>query len=97
MPTLYNPVSLDEGENGISSVIDLQEQPISNPYISKISKSSDGESSSNSPGSQTLSSLSSGGDYLDSDLVNAAIELLNIDDVPVITLYCHIFVHYNTE
>ena len=77
-----------EGEIEDSSIIDDQTQPPSNPRLIKLSRS-DGESYSNSPCSRTDSldyrgSVGSGGDYLDSDLVKAAIERLNIDDSPVI-------------
>jgi hypothetical protein len=82
LATLFDEASLDEGDSEGSSAVDVPGHPISNPHLLKISKS-DGEGSSNSPGSHTLSSLSSGSDYLDSDLVKAAIERLKIDDIPV--------------
>ena len=57
-----------------------QTSTISNPHLLKLSKS-EAESYSHSPDSQHLGSLgSSGSDYLDSDLVNAAIERLNLDE-----------------
>ena len=57
-----------------------QTSPLSNPHLLKLSKS-EAESYSHSPDSQHLGSLgSSGSDYLDSDLVNAAIERLNLDE-----------------
>ena len=60
-----------------------QTSPLSNPHLLKLSKS-EAESYSHSPDSQHLGSLgSSGSDYLDSDLVNAAIERLNLDESSV--------------
>ena len=57
-----------------------QTSTLSNPHLLKLSKS-EAESYSHSPDSQHLGSLgSSGSDYLDSDLVNAAIERLNLDE-----------------
>ena len=78
-----------EGENEeIASVTDDQTQPLSNHLVSKVSRSSTGESSLNTPDSHIINSLGSvgaGEDFLDSDLVKAAIERLNIGDAPVIT------------
>lgn len=84
LATLYDDVSIHELENGSSPMGDIQGPPILNPHLVKMSKS-DGESSSNSPDSHTLSSFSSGSDYLDSDLVKAAIERLNSDDTQVLS------------
>jgi len=57
-----------------------QTSTLSNPHLLKLSKS-EAESYSHSPDSQHLGSLgSSGSDYLDSDLVNAAIERLSLDE-----------------
>ena len=85
-----------EGEIEDPSIIDDQIQPPANSHLTKLSRS-DGESYSNSPVSRTDSldyrgSVGSGGDYLDSDLVKAAIERLNIDDsqvtINVLSFYC---------
>jgi len=79
LQTNWLPIMEGENEDG-SSDISQQSRPIANPLLSKLSKS-DGESSSNSPGSSVAqSSLGSGSDYLDSDLVKAAIERLNFED-----------------
>ena len=80
-----NWIPIMEGENeDTSSDFSNQGRRISNPHLLKLSKS-DGESSSNSPESSlALSSLGSGSEYLDSDLVKAAIERLNLDDSQVI-------------
>ena len=83
-----NWLPITEGENeDESSDISHQSRPIANPLLSKLSRS-DGESSSNSPGSSVAqNSLGSGSDYLDSDLVKAAIERLNFDDSQVDACY----------
>ena len=87
LTTAWLPIM--EGENEeIASVTDDQTQPLSNHLVSKVSRSSTGESSLNTPDSHIINSLGSvrsGEDFLDSDLVKAAIERLNIGDAPVIT------------
>jgi len=79
LQTNWMPITEGDNEDG-SSDFSNRARPISNPHLSKLSKS-DGESSSNSPVSSVAqSSLGSGSDYLDSDLVTAAIERLNFED-----------------
>ena len=83
------PITERDNEDG-SSDFSNRARPISNPHLSKLSKS-DGESSSNSPVSSVAqSSLGSGSDYLDSDLVTAAIERLNFEDSQVIFALFHV-------
>lgn len=80
----WHPIMEGENEEGVS-VIDDQTQPLSNHLVSKISRSSTGESSANTPDSHIINSMGSvesGEDFLDSDLVKAAIERLNIGDAP---------------
>ena len=85
LSTVFDPESFEEGENGSSPTAVVPERQISKPNLLKIPKSN-GDSSSSSPGSHTLSSLSSGSDYLDSDLIKAAIDRLNIEDPQVIII-----------
>ena len=83
----WHPIMEGENEEG-ASVNDDQTQPLSNHLVSKISRSSTGESSANTPDSHIINSMGSvesGEDFLDSDLVKAAIERLNIGEAPVIT------------
>ena len=74
LTTNWLPIMEGDNEGGD------QTSTLSNPHLLKLSKS-EAESYSHSPDSQHLGSLgSSGSDYLDSDLVNAAIERLNLDE-----------------
>ena len=85
LSTLYAEASLDDGEGEEAALLRMTNedaQPMTNPDLLKISKSN-GESSSNSPASYTFSLLSSESDDLDSDLVKAAIERLDIEDSQV--------------
>jgi len=82
LTTAWLPIMEGEHEEGTSVSEDLA-QPLSNHLVSKISRSSTGESSANTPESHIVNSLGSVGsveDFLDSDLVKAAIERLNIGD-----------------
>ena len=77
LTTNWLPIMEGDNEGGD------QTSTLSNPHLLKLSKS-EAESYSHSPDSQHLGSLgSSGSDYLDSDLVNAAIERLNLDESSV--------------
>lgn len=79
LSNVFDPGNFEEGEKGSSPTTEIPERQISKLNVLKIPKSN-GDSSSTSPGSHTLSSLSSGSDYLDSDLIKEAIDRLGIED-----------------
>ena len=81
LSTVFDPESFEVGVNSSSPTADILE-PQTAKLNFKIPKSN-GDSSSTSPGSHTLSSFSSGSDYLDSDLVKEAIDRLGIEDPQV--------------
>ena len=82
LSTVFDPESFEEGVNSSSPTAEILEQQTAKLNVFKIPKSN-GDSSSTSPGSHTLSSFSSGSDYLDSDLVKEAIDRLGIEDPQV--------------
>ena len=87
LSTVFDPESFEEGVNSSSPTAEILEQQTAKLNVFKIPKSN-GDSSSTSPGSHTLSSFSSGSDYLDSDLVKEAIDRLGIEDPQVFTISC---------